>query len=478
VLFGPGRSASPAEPVAGQDTRPNIVLILTDDQRVDQMQWMPQTRSLLADHGVTFTNAFVVNPLCCPSRATILTGQDSGHTDVWNNGLPDGGFDTFAGRGEEADTIATWLHAAGYLTSLDGKYLNGYSPQDAAHVPSGWDDWHALALHGGGDGVGGYLGYTTSDNGVAVVHGSADSDYSTDVLADDVDQFIRTADQARPLFVYYAPRAPHAPATPPARYADACAGVAAPRVPSFDESDVSDKPAYLQTIPPLKPVKVARLDRFVHQQCQTLLAVDDAVAKIVAALSDTGRLGNTLIMFQSDNGLLSGEHRWTSKEVAYDESIHVPTIVRYDPLTAGLAGSTDTHLILNLDDAPTFAAAAGVSPPAAVQGADILDLFNGGVGWRSSFLVEHDRGNENKVAVPPYCGIRTSHNLYVQYADGEQEFYDLSQDPYELQNAVSDPGHGGIVKSLHKQAMSMCDPLPPTWSTFVTPPPIGGGRVH
>jgi arylsulfatase A-like enzyme len=470
ALLYSGRPVSSTDPaLARQATRPDIVLILTDDQRYDQLQSMPQTRSLLGDQGVTFSNSYIVNPLCCPSRATILTGQDSGHTDVWNNDPPDGGFATFSARGEEAGTIAAWLHAAGYLTSLDGKYLNGYLPGDTTHVPAGWDDWHALALHGGDDGVGGYLGDTTSENGLNVLHGSTDADYSTDVLAGDADRFIRDADPARSLFVYYAPRAPHAPATPPARYtgASACDGVGAPRAPSFNEADVSDKPAYLQAIPPLRPRRVKRLDGFVHQQCETLLAVDDAVAEIVAALRDTGRLDNTLIMFQSDNGLLSGEHRWASKNVAYEESIHVPTIIRYDPLTAGLAGSSDSHLVLNLDDAPTFAAAAGVSPPAGVQGQDILDLFTGdGTGWRQSFLVEHDRTNEKKGALPPYCGIHTSNDLYVQYATGEQEYYDLSLDPFELDSAASAPANAEIVASLHDQAMSMCNPLPPSWSTF------------
>jgi arylsulfatase A-like enzyme len=143
--------------------KPNIVLILTDDQRWDELKNMPTVEQQIVGKGVNFVNGFVVNPLCCPSRATILTGKYSHSTGVYWNRPPHGGFQSF--RPEDGSTIATWLRAGGYRTGLLGKYLNQYSPKDASYVPPGWDYWRALALVGGGDQQGGYYNYTMSENG-------------------------------------------------------------------------------------------------------------------------------------------------------------------------------------------------------------------------------------------------------------------------------------------------------------------------
>src|SRR5262252_6296020 len=171
-----GGTASHAPRVgAAASTPPNIVLILADDQRFDQTSLMPHLNAEIAAKGVTFSNSFVVNPLCCPARATILTGETSGFTDIWTNSDPHGGFVTFRDDGEEANTIATWFHDAGYATSLDGKYLNEYLLGDVAHVPPGWDDWHALVLGAGGvdgEGKGGYYDYTTWTTASPPVTGS------------------------------------------------------------------------------------------------------------------------------------------------------------------------------------------------------------------------------------------------------------------------------------------------------------------
>jgi N-acetylglucosamine-6-sulfatase len=188
-----------------------------------------------------------------------------------------------------------------------------------------------------------------------------------------------------------------------------------------------------------------------------LLAVDRAVGGILDALRTTGRLGTTFILFASDNGLNIAEHRWTEKRVPYEESIHVPIIVRYDPATRTTA-STDAHFVLNLDFAQTFANLANVSAPGA-QGASTLPLLAGdAAGWRTDFLIEHW---ENKVQVPAYCAVRNQQDLYVEYETGEQELYDLTADPYELTNLASDPTRATTLSALHSRMAQLCSPPPP-----------------
>jgi hypothetical protein len=205
---GESSSAAPFEP-----TLPNIVMILTDDQTAEELNAtaMPTVSAELVGKGVTFPHGFVVNPLCCPSRTTILTGKYSHGTDVYDNDPPHGGFSTFGSQ--DQSTIATWLHGAGYATGLVGKYLNGYA--DTKYVPPGWDTWNALIVGDGGSG--GYYDYTMSIDGKAEKHGSGESDYATDVLARDAATFIDGVPTDQPLFLYFSPHAPHAPVTPPRR---------------------------------------------------------------------------------------------------------------------------------------------------------------------------------------------------------------------------------------------------------------------
>jgi N-acetylglucosamine-6-sulfatase len=166
-----------------------------------------------------------------------------------------------------------------------------------------------------------------------------------------------------------------------------------------------------------------------------------------------------MLVFMSDNGILLGEHHWFGKKVPYEESIRVPMIVRYDPVTGGTA-STDPHLVLNVDLAPTFAGAADVSAP-GVEGKSLLPLLDGSAtSWRSDFLIEH-RDPTNHVEVPTYCGVRTEHDVYVEYSTGEEELYDLDADPYELQNLAGDASEAALQASLHQRMLELCSPPPP-----------------
>jgi arylsulfatase A-like enzyme len=439
--------------------KPNIVLILTDDQRYDELSGMPIVNSELIDKGLSFTNGFVEDPLCCPSRATILTGRESNSTDVYDNKPPHGGYTTFHTEGEESSTIATWLHGAGYYTGLVGKYFNGYTPTRAVSVPPGWDVWDGVANGSGPDGPGGgmYYQYYVSENGTLRYYGNDPSDYSTDVLAGYATRFITNAPSNKPLFLYFAPRAPHLRARPAPSDRNAFPDLAPLRPPSANEADVSDKPQYIQAIPPLTPTQMTARDDARRSQFRSLLSVDRAVGGILDALRNTGRLGTTFILFASDNGLNIAEHRWTEKRVPYEESIRVPIIVRYDPAT-DLTARTDPHFVLNLDFAQTFANLADTAAPGA-QGASVLPLLAGDAnGWRNDFLIEHW---ENHVQVPAYCAVRNQQYLYVEYQTGEQELYDLTTDPYELTNLASDPTRATALSTLHSRMVQLCSPPPP-----------------
>ncbi len=457
--------------VKPQTDRPNLILILTDDQRWDEMVNMPTVQSDLVAQGINFSNAFVVNPSCCPSRTTLLTGRYSHGTDVYTNKPPHGGFETF--QSEENSTLATWLHDGGYYTGLVGKYLNGYDVTQVAHVPPGWDDWQALTLGTDEGGNGEYYNYTmsvgsSSTGGTAEFHAKGTKNYSTDVLGGKAVDFIDNAPSSQPLFLYFAPYAPHTPITVAKQFKTSCSGLTWTNPPSFNESTdtLKTKPKYVRRHDLLTQLQIDKIAKHRLQDCQSLLSVDKWVGNITDALQATGRLENSMIVFMSDNGYLFGEHRVNGKTVPYDESIRVPMVVRYDALTAPQAGTTDPDMVLNLDIAPTFADAAGVSPPGFVEGQSMLPLLSDpNAPWRDHFLIEH----WGEGGVPAYCAIRTADWKYVMYATGEQELYYLSGNqadgdgPYELENQVTNPAplYQDELTDLRAIDQQMCDPQPP-----------------
>jgi arylsulfatase A-like enzyme len=436
-----GPTASSTRPATPDRSGPSIVLILTDDQRWDTLWAMPTVQRELIARGINFSNAFLVNSLCCPSRATILTGQYSHTTGIYSDVGPHGGFPAFKDR----STIATWLQANGYQTGLFGKYLNLYRGK---YIPPGWDRWFAYQQPPR------YFNYLVNDQGRIRRFGERPADYSTDVLANRAVSFIRSTQG--PLFVYFAPFAPHTPAVPPPRYAKAFSHLRPYRPPNYDEADVSDKPAYVRALHRLTPGQKSAIDSMRRRQYRCLLAVDDAVKHILNALRDTNRLQTALIVFMTDNGLTWGEHRFTViKQVPYEESIRTPFVVRDDQLIQG--PRTDAHLVLNLDIAPTFAAAAGVPAPGA-EGSSLLPLLiDPSASWRSDFLVEHlgPRG------IPTYCAVRTSRYIYVYYLTRERELYDLRRDPFELQNRARDRRYASILAALRVRLAQLCQPPPP-----------------
>lgn len=445
-------SVSPA--ASSEAAKPNIVLILTDDQRYDDAGVMTTVQTELAAKGVKFNSGMVVNPWCCPSRASILTGKYSHGTDVYRNFSPHGGFGSFKSPKDQS-TIATWLKAAGYRTGLIGKYLNGYN---STYKPPGWDEWIAFCCDTANEG-GAYYNYSLIRGGAKRTYGSAPADYSTDVLSSDAQAFIRATPAGQPLFLYFSPFAPHGDPVPAERHKTALSGYQFFHPPSWNEADVSDKPAYIRALPLNSPQKLQGYDASRRKALRTLLAVDEAVKGILDTLDQTGRLSNTMVVFMSDNGLSRAEHRWTKKQAPYEEDIRVPLVVRYDPLTAS-PRVDDTHLALNIDLAPTFAAVAGVSAPGADGNSLIPLLTSSSAPWRSDFLVEHLKGGGGD-SVPSYCAVRSGTHTYVQYQTGEEELYDLVADPYQLQNRSADPAFASVKASLRVRAKTLCQPTPP-----------------
>ena len=449
---GAGLATSSAAP---RITPPSIVLVLTDDQRWDTLSGMPTVEEKLAAHGVTFSNSFVVNSLCCPSRTSLLTGRYSHSTGIYLNSPPYGGFRSF----HDSPTIATVLNGAGYTTGLFGKYLNGYglTAADVHYVPPGWDKW-AVFLGGFT-----YYNYRLVEGGRVTQHADAPADYSTDVLARKAASFAATARQ--PFFLEFTPNAPHEPATPPRRYARAFEDLSWSKPPSFNERDLSDKPLYVRHLG-LTQKQIEQAERFRRGQLQSALAVDDAVRAILKALERRHMLGNTMIVFASDNGVAWGEHSLGAarKLVPYEESIRVPLVIRYDPLTKKRR-SQDARLALNVDLAPTFAELAGRTMPRA-EGRSLLPLLAGRrPAWRHDFLVEH-MGGRPQPDVPTYCAVRGERFKYVLYQTGEDELYDLVLDPYELENRASSPELAALKERLRARLEFLCRPRPPGYTAL------------
>jgi arylsulfatase A-like enzyme len=441
VLSAGGR---PSIARAQATDRPNIVLILTDDQRWDTLKVMPQVRERLVEKGMRLRKAIISNPLCCPSRASILTGRYSHTTGVYTNSAPFGGWSAF--RPSESNTIATALHGAGYRTGLIGKYLNGFQGPDIG-VPPGWDRFFSFI--GGGN----YYDYRVLDETDGeVAFGSSPDDYSTDVFRRRAVSFIRTTPSSQPLFLFVAPFAPHGPSTPAPRFEGDLAGSPVVFNPAFNE-DVADKPAYLAG---RRPLDARAMRERVRRQWESLLAVDRLVEHVITTLAETGRAGNTLVIFMSDNGFANGEHRWRAKQVPYEASIKVPIVVRLPGRIP--AGTVSDALVSNVDVAPTIADFAAV--PFEADGVSMRQLLTDDSSVvRSSVVLEHV---ESDTVAPTYCGVRTSGFTFVRYATGEEELYDLTQDPWQLQNVAATRPHK--TAELRTITQTLCDPVPPGFS--------------
>jgi N-acetylglucosamine-6-sulfatase len=423
--------------------RPNIILVLTDDLDFAAAQQMPELHSSLIEEGASFVNAFVSYPLCCPSRATILTGLYAHNHGVKGNEPPDGGFPKFFSEGQEENTIAARLQKSGYQTALIGKYLNNYPNGDISYVPPGWDQWYAVET-----GSTSYYDYELNENGEVVTYGKKHTDYLTDVLSSKAMDYVRGAmNSSEPFFLYFSPSAPHLPAIPAKRHRGALAEETAPRPPSIDEEDVSDKPPWVSYRPHISTEEASAIDDRYRRRLESMLAVDEMISSLIRELDAAHELENTFIFFTSDNGWQQGEHRINlEKDYPYEESIHVPLFVR----GPGIAPeSTVQELALNTDLAPTFADLAGVEFPA--DGRSLVPFLRGEEPqWRSAVLLEGWGENFRFARTPAYKAVRTESHKYVEYETGERELYDLQVDPYELKN-IYESANPSLIEDLKKE---------------------------
>ena len=437
-------------------TQPNMVFVLTDDLDYASAFKMPEIRSSLIEEGTSFERAFMSHPVCCPSRATILTGLYDHNHNVLSNIYPSGGFQKFVDEGHEENSIGTRLQEAGYQTAFLGKYLNQYPGDDPTHVPPGWDEWYGKLQEQQ------LYDYEINENGEVISYGSEEEDFFTDVLSGQATDFVRrAAPEDQPFFAYVAPTAPHGPATPAERHKGAFADEEVPRPPSYDEEDVSDKPSPLDDAERITYEQASNIDDYYRLRLESMLAVDEMVASLVEGLEAAGELENTYIFFTSDNGWFQGEHRVQfGKNRPYEESARVPLFVRGPGVPNGLKID---RLALNTDFAPTFADLAGTEFPA--DGRSLAPLLRGvePSSWRSSVLLEklpqedsseEAQGKAKKGKAkkgkgkdergpggqggpggsPDFQAIRTGTHKYVEYDNGDMELYDLTADPYEMES--------------------------------------------
>jgi N-acetylglucosamine-6-sulfatase len=471
---GQPRAATPG--TAGSTAKPNIVLFTADDMRADDIEFMPRTKQLLGRTGVSFTDAISNYPLCCPARAVLLTGQYNHNNGVLGNRYPQGGHRKFFESGAERETLPVWLKRAGYNTGLVGKYLNNYGasdPQQAStgprYVPPGWDEWHAA--------VGGVLKFycvTLNHNGRLRRHPGA---YQTDLYSSLSQDFIHEyAGKKKPFFLWASHFAPHvgvspakddicgaAPGLPvPAaeRHQQMFEGISLPDSPSINEEDMSDKGTYMNGRAKVSLAKMAASHR---SRLESLQALDESVADTVAALRAKGVLDNTLFVFASDNGWLLGEHRAEKKILPYEEALKVPLLMRGPSLPAGV----ERHQPVSLVDIPaTILELAGASATKAQDGVSLLGQIRDPdrlarrimpieAGPEPSIQAQHN------MVMPLwlYRGVRSSQYSYIEwqlFGDEEEEFYDLEEDPFQLDSRHDEPSQALVAARAYYEKLRDC----------------------
>lgn len=468
ALLGAERGAAQA--------RPNVVVIMTDDQTLESMRVMERTRALIGDRGVTFANHLVSYPLCCPSRASFLTGQYAHNHGVRSNHRPEGGYEALDGE----NTLPVWLRSAGYRTAFIGKYLNGYGRGDETEIPPGWDEWY------GGVASSTYLmwGYTLNENGRLVTYGHPlvreARKYQTDVYGRKAAGLVRRlADPDEPpFFLWVSFLAPHnessveelpryATPRPAPRHRGDFADLPLPDPPGFDEPRVGDKPAHVRDVKRIDRDRERRIAAHFRARMESLLAVDDAVDRIVDALRSEGVLRDTLVIFTSDNGYLHGEHRipW-GKFFPYEPSVRTPLLMRGPGIQRG---AVSRELVMNVDIAPTILDVSGAEATVVQDGRSLMELARApAMRTGRPILIEalepsvdddsdprypHDwsltpRDSRLMVEAPAYRGIRTTGFLYVEYSTGELELYDLDADPFQLRSVHADPTYADVRAQL------------------------------
>jgi arylsulfatase A-like enzyme len=420
-----------AEPASSQDERPNVLIIITDDQRErDEMVVMPETLRIFGEGGTRFTHAFASTPQCCPSRASIFTGRYAHNTGVRRNqdGL----------KLNEMVTLQRYLQqGAGYRTALVGRYLNSW---DTAEDPPFFDKWALFRA--------GYYDNEFNVNGeLSDVDG-----YATDFIAEQSTEFLEefeAEDDEQRWLMYVTVSAPHYPFFSSDEYADAEVPEWESN-PALEEDRVGDKAGFVADVGFTSEQGAA----IYAKQLRTLMSADDLVASVFDKLEELGEDEETLAFFVSDNGMLLGEHGLYAKRLPYTESIHVPFFVRWPGRVE--PGATDDRIVGNIDIAPSVLDVAGLPPELQLE-QDGRSLF--GPLERSHILTE--QWGSWSSHRPTWASIRTREYQYIQYyfKNGElrfREFYDLVDDPWQTKNVLGDADESNdpspvVIKQLETQ---------------------------
>jgi N-acetylglucosamine-6-sulfatase len=472
LLSGCGEHGS-GEAAGGRGpAQPNVLVVMTDDQAIaGWLDAMPRIRREIVRRGTTFDESFVSNPLCCPSRATFLTGQ-YGH----NNGVLENetGYPVLRKPGW---VLPAWLQRAGYRTAHVGKWLHHYEDEPGTDAgikpPPGWNEWDGLLRAE-------YYDYEMSVDGKVKSFSERPSDYADDVISRYGLRFLRSNDH-RPFFLSLAYLAPHLDEATPAALAGRCTGYATPapghlpdadepgfrRSPATNEADVSDKPGFLSGLPTLGNAELSAIDQAFRCEQASMRAVDRGVARILTHLRRAGELDETLVVVTSDNGFFHGEHRiLKGKSLPYAAATHVPLVIR-PPTGADApgAGTTSAELVANVDLAPTILDYTGASPCVAkkkcreLDGLSLKPLIEGG---DSAWPAPREILLESKKQTKGECGwsaLRSQTYLYSAYrvrspggvhpcVRAPGELYDLDRDPHELENVADDPGYADVRDEL------------------------------
>jgi len=465
-MIGAGDGVEASSAAKAGDRRPNVVVIQADDQSLEMMRVMEKTNRLLGDRGATFRNNFTNWPLCCPSRATQLTGQYAHNHRVLGNKPPLGGYERFP-RG---DNLAVWLEREGYEVGHVGKFLNGYGRRDddpdtpyndATEVPPGWTNWST----GSNGSTYTFYGYTQNvfdaddggpRDGTLVPYGNDVEDHKSDVNTGEALGLIgEYAGARRPFYLqvdYLAPHSggprtnPQRPfdcgnhAKPAPRHAAAFNGepLAALEDEAFNEADVTDKPPGIANNDTLDDEETAKIAKNYECRLESTLAIDEGVADIVKKLRATGELGNTYVFYTSDNGFFHGEHRVKAgKNLVYEEAIRVPLLMRGPEVPKGV---NVRDLTSNVDFATTVMALTGASSGERKQ--DGKSLIPAAQNPR------RETGRELVIETNEFVAVRTQRYKWVEYTDGFRELYDLEVDEPELENVASDPAYAEVRERL------------------------------
>lgn len=426
---------------AADATRPNIVFITTDDQRADDMRWMPFTQRLLGGSGITFENGLSPHPLCCPARAEFVSGQYGQNNGVHHNKGEHGGYAALRDRG---NTIGRWLDAAGYQTAMVGKYMNGYQPDKASQ--RGWDHWNPSIR-----GVYSFTNTLFYNDGETRRHIEHVDDVVTSYAADYIREF---SESSEPFFVWASNLAPHdafsqgESSTPLAapRHTGTMTGIDAPslQADSFDLRVVDGPGKYRDT-----GFEAAIRERHV-KRVESLQAVDEGVRTIVRTLKRTGEWDHTYVVFTSDNGFMLGEHGLTSKNYIFEEALKVPMIVR----VPGQRGGTSSLVpVTSVDLAPTIADLAGATPRRVVDGVSFAPLLAGAPSaWRDTQLIQTGTAARSPEPGWDTRGVRTDRYTYGRSArTGQEQLYDRQVDPFQMVNLALWEEYHPVLEELRRR---------------------------